>query len=78
VLGVSLDKSKDAWVQAIQQDGLTWSHVSDLGFWQSKWAKAYGVSSIPYAVLVDKEGKLIAAGIQPQELDQKLAQLFGF
>lgn len=78
VLGVSLDKNRDGWLAAIKQDGLVWEHVSDLGFWSSKWAKLYGVSSIPYAVLVDREGKLISAGIRPDQLEQELHRIFGF
>ena len=48
VLGVSLDQSKDKWLQAIQKDGLTWTHVSDLKGWQNEAGKKYGVTSIPF------------------------------
>jgi len=77
ILGVSLDRSKDAWVQAIQQDNLTWKHVSDLQFWNSEAAQTYGVSSIPYTVLVDREGNVIAERLRGGGLESKLAEVFG-
>jgi thiol-disulfide isomerase/thioredoxin len=77
ILGVSLDRSQDAWVQAIQADGLPWKHVSDLGFWNNAAAQEYGVSSIPFTVLVDKEGKIIAKGLRSQQLEAELAKIFG-
>jgi peroxiredoxin len=77
ILGVSLDRSKEAWVQAIQQDNLTWKHVSDLQFWNSEAAQVYGVSSIPYTVLVDQEGNVIAERLRGGGLEAKLAEVFG-
>lgn len=68
VLGVSLDKEKEAWLQAIQQDGLTWTHVSDLKFWENAAATLYGVQSIPYNVLVDPTGKIIGENLHGEEL----------
>ncbi|GAA4455755.1 TlpA disulfide reductase family protein [Rurimicrobium arvi] len=60
VVSVSLDQSKDAWVQAIQKDGLAWPyHMSDLGGWHSKAAEIYGVSYIPQAFLVGPDGKIL-------------------
>lgn len=75
VYGVSLDRTKDAWVNAIALDNLTWTHVSDLKFWQSAAAKAYGVSSIPFAVLIDAEGKVIGKNLRGPALQQKLAEV---
>lgn len=75
VFGVSLDRTKDAWVNAISQDNLTWTHVSDLKFWQSVAAKDYGVSSIPFAVLIDAEGKVIGKNLRGPALQQKLAEV---
>lgn len=75
VYGVSLDRTKDAWVNAIAQDGLTWTHVSDLKFWSSVAAKAYGVSSIPFALLIDQEGKVIGKNLRGPALQQKLAEV---
>ncbi len=75
IVGISLDRDKGEWVQAIEADGLTWPQMSDLKFWQSAAAKLYSVNSIPYTVLLDKEGKILAKGLQPNDLEKKLAEL---
>ena len=77
ILGVSLDKTKDRWLKAIEDDGLTWHHVSDLKGWQNKVAQAYGVSSIPHTVLLDEEGKIIATKLRAHTLEAKLREIFG-
>jgi peroxiredoxin len=76
IFGVSLDRSKEAWVKGIQDDKLTWAQVSDVKFWQSEAAKTYNVSSIPYTVLVDKEGKIMAKNLRGEELEKKLQEIF--
>lgn len=76
VLGVSLDKDKDKWIAAIAKDELTWTHVSDLQYWQNAAAKQYGVMSIPANFLLDKEGKIIASDLRAEKLDQKLEEIF--
>ncbi|HMN04399.1 MAG TPA: TlpA disulfide reductase family protein [Flavobacteriales bacterium] len=76
ILGVSLDKDKGAWTAAIKQDGLPWKHVSDLQFWNNAVAQQYGVSAIPYTVLLDREGKVIAKNLRGPSLEAKLAELF--
>ncbi len=75
IVGVSLDRGKKEWVEAIKNDNLTWPHMSDLGYWQSAAAKLYSVSSIPHTVLLDKNGKIIAKGLRVDELRTKLAEL---
>jgi peroxiredoxin len=75
ILGVSLDKDRDAWIEAISKDGMTWPQVSDLKFWQSEACQIYAVQSIPYTVLVDKEGKIIATDLRGVDLDKKLAEV---
>ncbi len=78
VMSVSLDSDKNKWLGAIQQDGLIWpNHVSDLGGWQSKAAKLYQVSGIPFTVLVDKEGKIIKTNLRGEALEQELERIFG-
>lgn len=77
ILSVSLDRDKARWLKAIEDDGLEWLHVSDLKFWQSEAAKTYGVGSIPYTVLVDREGKIIASRLRGAALENKLAEIFG-
>jgi peroxiredoxin len=76
ILGVSLDKDRDAWLEAIDKEGLKWPQVSDLKFWQSEACQTYAVQSIPYTVLVDKEGKIIATDLRGADLDKKLAEIF--
>lgn len=76
ILGVSLDKEKAAWEQAIKDDNLTWKHVSDLAFWNSTVVKQYNITGVPYTVLVDKEGKIIAKGLRGKQLEQKLEEIF--
>lgn len=79
VMSVSLDSNKDKWLAAIQADQLNWpNHVSDLGGWNSKVAKLYGVQSIPFTVLIDKDGKVIATNLRGAALEQTLQQIFGF
>lgn len=77
IYGVSLDRKKEDWVQAIEQDGLTWTHVSDLKFWQSEAAVLYNVKSIPFSLLIDKEGKIIAKNLRGEALHTKLAEVLG-
>lgn len=68
IFGVSLDKNKEAWTEAIMQDNLTWIHVSDLKYWSSDAAALYKVESIPATFLLDKEGKIVAKNIRGEEL----------
>jgi peroxiredoxin len=75
VFSVSLDKSREAWIKAIADDHLTWTHVSDLGYWKSAPALLYGVSSIPFTVLIDRNGKIIAKKLRGESLEQKLEEL---
>lgn len=77
VLGVSLDRTREPWLAAIEKDGLIWHHVSDLKGWQNEAAQLYGVSSIPHTVLLDREGKIIARNLRGQMLDDKLKEIFG-
>ncbi len=76
ILGVSLDRSKDDWVKAIKDDNLGWLHVSDLQYWQNSAARLYAVNSIPHALLLDKDGKIIAKGFRSEQLEKKLKELF--
>jgi peroxiredoxin len=75
ILGVSLDKEKGAWMKAIADDKLTWHHVSDLKFWQSDVAFKYGVQAIPFTLLLDKDGKIIAKNLRGEALGKKLEEL---
>ncbi len=75
VLGVSLDNDKDAWLKAISDDQLTWTHVSDLGGWSNSAAKLYAVNSIPANFLIDAEGKIIAKGLRGENLKTEVERL---
>ena len=75
ILGVSLDKTKEEWVKAISEDQLTWNHVSDLKFWDSQVVPLYGIEGIPFNVLVDPYGKIIATELRGPALSQKLAEV---
>ncbi len=75
VLGVSLDQSKEPWLQAIKTDKLDWPQLSDLKFWGSPVVALYGFEGIPFNVLLDPEGKIIAQGLRGADLEAKLAEL---
>jgi thiol-disulfide isomerase/thioredoxin len=74
IYGVSLDKELQPWVEAIKKDGITWIQVSDLQYWNSAAAKAYNVQGIPYTVLLNKEGKIIAKNLRGEQLDKAIEQ----
>jgi peroxiredoxin len=75
VYSVSLDEDKEKWKKAIEADGLTWTHVSDLKRWESVAARDYGIESIPANFLLDKEGRIIARDLRGPALDAKLAEV---
>lgn len=76
VYGVSLDRNREEWMQAIQQDKLTWTHVSDLKYWQSEAAKTYNITGIPFSLLLDPNGVIIAKNLRGAALHQKLEEIF--
>jgi len=77
VFGVSLDRTKEDWLQAIAEDGLTWTHVSDLKYFESQAAKDYNITAIPFSILVDPQGKIIAKNLRGRALDKKLEEVLG-
>lgn len=76
IFGVSLDRSKDAWVQAIEEDKLTWKHGSELAFWNSSFVRTYNVQSIPATYLIDEEGIILAKDLRGATLEEKLKEIF--
>jgi peroxiredoxin len=72
VLGVSLDKEKENWLEAIKKDNLTWTHISDLAFWNSKAVDIFGFQGIPYNVLINPDGVVIAESLRGSDLMNKL------
>ncbi|MFN5692179.1 MAG: redoxin domain-containing protein [Bacteroidota bacterium] len=77
VLGVSLDNARPNWLQDIQVDNLTWTHVSDLQYWNNAVAQLYRIGSIPANILVDPAGKIVARDLRGEALSRKLAELLG-
>jgi peroxiredoxin len=77
VLGVSLDRpgQKDKWLKAISDDQLTWTNISDLQFWNSPVVSLYGFEGIPFNILVDPQGKVIAEGLRGNGLEEKLGEV---
>lgn len=75
ILGVSLDQKKDEWLKAIQADQLDWQHISDLKYWSSIVVPMYNIQGIPYNVLLDPEGKIIAENLRGAQLEAKLASV---
>ena len=75
VVGVSLDKSKDNWIKAIEDDGLNWSQVSHLQYWSEPIAKAYQVRSIPATFILDQNGKIVAKNLRGKALEEKVEEL---
>ncbi len=76
VLGVSLDRAKEPWLEAIKTDGLMWTQLSDLKFWSNDVAKQFGIQSIPQSFLIDPQGNLIAKNLRGTALDYKLSRIF--
>ena len=72
IIGVSLDRDKDAWRKAIKDDKLDWVHVSDLGFWNNEVAKQYHVRYIPQSIFVDQEGKILKRQPSHEEIEELL------
>ncbi len=75
ILGVSLDDDKAKWLEAIKADKLTWKHVSDLQYWKNATVALYGYDGIPYNVLLDPQGKIIATSLRESALHNKLAEV---
>ena len=72
ILGVSLDEKKDDWMAAIREDQLTWTHISDLKGWESKVVSLYAIDGIPYNVLLDPSGKILATSLRGDDLEKML------
>ena len=75
ILGVSLDGDRRSWMDAIHKDGLYWTQVSDLKRWQCAAAQQYRVQGIPFTVLIDRDGTIVAKGLRGNELRQKVQAL---
>ncbi|MCD8291741.1 MAG: TlpA family protein disulfide reductase [Prevotella sp.] len=76
IIGVSLDEDKEQWTDAVKGMNMTWTQVSDLQGWDNQVAVKYGVRSIPYTMIVDSKGKLIAKELRGEELETFVARYF--
>ncbi len=78
ILGVSLDneRGRENWLNAIKKDGLAWTQVSDLKYWNNEVARKYGISSIPQNFLLDPTGKIVGKNLRGETLSKKLEEIF--
>jgi peroxiredoxin len=77
IFQVSLDKTREDWQKGIQDDKLNqWTHVSDLKYWSSQVVPLYKIESIPYNLLLDKDGKIIASNLRGNALQEALAEVY--
>lgn len=75
VLGISLDRAKQPWIDAIAADNLSWTHLSDLKFWSNSVAQQFGIQSIPQNFLIDPQGNLIGKNLRGAALEYKLSRV---
>ncbi|HYG52921.1 MAG TPA: redoxin family protein [Flavobacteriales bacterium] len=79
VMSVSLDFDRKKWLDAIKKDKLIWpNHVSELKGWQTSVLPSYGITGIPFTVLIDKEGKIVQTNLRGPALEEKLKEIFGY
>ena len=76
-MGLSFDNKKEPWVQAIADQKMPWTHLSDLQGWRTVASGVYGVNSIPDNLLIDPQGKIVARGLRGEALHAKLKEIFG-
>ena len=76
VLGISLDQDKSRWIEAIKADGLTWTHLSDLQYWNNAVAMIYKIHSIPANMLIDPTGRIVGKNLRGPELNEMLKSIF--
>ncbi|NAS30614.1 redoxin domain-containing protein [Flavobacteriaceae bacterium R38] len=75
ILGVSLDRTNEDWLKAIEEDQLPWSHISNLKYWQDPIAKMYNVRGIPATFILDAEGRIVARNLRGPALEAKVTEL---
>ena len=74
-IGVALDDNMDSWKKAVKLDALPWPQMSELKKWDSKCVADYKISAIPFSILIDPEGKIVAKGLRPEDLDMKIQEV---
>ena len=75
IVGISLDQKRDAWLNAVEKNKMKWIQVSDLKSWKTLPVKLCNISAVPYTVLVDPEGKVIALDLRGEELIKKVKEV---
>ena len=75
ILGISLDTDKERWLAAIRADELTWTHVGSMAGWKCPVAAAYNVNWIPTMVLIDRDGRIVARGLEGKQLEDKIKEI---
>ena len=76
ILGVSLDRKREDWIKAIEDDQLEWTQISELKYWQTPVVQEYKISGIPFSLLLDPEGRIVAKNLRGQKLHDKLAEIY--
>ncbi len=74
-MGVSLDKTAEAWKKAIADDNLDWNHISNIAYFEDEIARLYNVDAIPAAFLLDENGVIVAKNLRGPALEEKVAEL---
>lgn len=72
ILGISLDRNKESWQKAIDRFGISWIQISDLKFWKSPVAKLYEVDELPFNIIIDGQGTILAKNLHGKDLEEFL------
>ena len=75
IIGVSLDRTREQWEQAVIDDNLPWTQVSNLNFWNDPVARRYSIRAIPQSYLLDKDGLVMGKNLRGQELEDRILAL---
>jgi peroxiredoxin len=76
VLGVSIDRNRETWLNTVEKQGLTWTQVSDLKYWQSDVVNLYAIRWVPTGILLDPDGRILNISLNEDELVKNLASVF--
>jgi peroxiredoxin len=76
VLGISLDQDRVKWLKAIEDDGLSWTQLSDLKGWNNEVSQMFGIRAIPHSILINPDGQIIAKDLRGDALNQKLEEIY--
>ena len=75
IIGVSLDRTREQWEQAVIDDNLPWTQVSNLNFWNDPVARRYSIRAIPQSYLLNKDGLVMGKNLRGQELEDRILSL---